>query len=279
MHFEREARSVNLALRLLVPRAAGPHPGMRNCTHQCDREPGVSAEELKPQNFGRINLIMNNLFLKAVGGLFYIFIAISALIFLSAWAFQYWQAWTFLAVFMISISAVFIYLAKCDPSLLARRIKTSEQEQSQKIIRFLINLAFAATVIVSALDHRFAWSEMRLGVIFIGEAVVLLGVIVIFVVFKENTFTAQTVEVEAGQTVVSTGPYALVRHSMYVGGLVFMLGIPPALGSWWGMLMILLFTPAIAWRILSEEKLLVRDLPGYLEYCNKVRYRLVPLVW
>ena len=107
----------------------------------------------------------------------------------------------------------------------------------------------------------------------------LLGVIVIFVVFKENTFTAQTVEVEAGQTVVSTGPYALVRHSMYVGGLVFMLGIPPALGSWWGMLMILLFTPAIAWRILSEEKLLVRDLPGYLEYCNKVRYRLVPLVW
>ncbi len=222
---------------------------------------------------------MNNLFLKALGGLLYIFIAISALIFLSAWTFNYWQAWTFLAVFMISISAIFIYLAKYDPSLLARRIKTSEQEHSQKIIRFLINIAFAAAITVSALDHRFVWSAVPLGIIFIGDSVVLLGLLIIFVVFKENTFTAQTVEVEAGQKVVSTGPYALVRHPMYVGGLVFMLGIPPALGSWWGLLMILLFTPAIAWRILDEEKLLARDLPGYLEYCRKVRYRLVPLVW
>ena len=222
---------------------------------------------------------MNNLFLKALGGLLYIFIAISALIFLSAWTFNYWQAWTFLAVFMISISAIFIYLAKYDPSLLARRIKTSEQEHSQKIIRFLVNIAFAAAIIVSALDHRFVWSAVPLGIIFIGDSVVLLGLLIIFVVFKENTFTAQTVEVEAGQKVVSTGPYALVRHPMYVGGLVFMLGIPPALGSWWGLLMILLFTPAIAWRILDEEKLLAKDLPGYLEYCRKVKYRLVPLVW
>ena len=222
---------------------------------------------------------MNNLFLKAVGGLLYIFIAISTLMFLSAWTFNYWQAWTFLAVFMISISAIFIYLAKYDPNLLARRIKTSEQEQNQKTIRFLINVTFAVAIIVSALDHRFAWSAMPFGVIFIGDAVVLLGLLIIFVVFKENTFTAQTVEVEAGQKVVSTGPYALVRHPMYFGGVVFMLGIPPALGSWWGLLMIVPFTPAIAWRILSEEKLLASDLPGYVEYCGKVRYRLVPLVW
>src|SRR5579863_8544020 len=192
---------------------------------------------------------MPNLFIKAVGGLLYIFVAISALIFLSAWTLNYWQAWTFLAVFMISISAIFLYLAKYDSRLLARRVKTSEKEQSQKVIRLLVNLAFSAAIVVSALDHRFAWSAMPAPAAFVGDAIVLLGLLIIFFVFKENTFTAQTVEVEAGQRVISTGPYAVVRHPMYVGGLVFMLGIPLALGSWWGVLAIALFAPALAWRI------------------------------
>ena len=222
---------------------------------------------------------MNNLFIKAVGGLLYIFVAISALIFLSAWTFNYWQAWTFLAVFMISISAIFLYLAKYDPHLLARRVKTSEKEQNQKVIRLLVNLAFSAAIVVSALDHRFAWSAMPSPVVFVGDAVVLLGLLIIFFVFRENTFTAQTVEVEAGQKVISTGPYAVVRHPMYVGGLIFMLGIPLALGSWCGLLAIVLFAPALSWRILDEEKLLAKDLPGYAEYRQRVKYRLVPFVW
>lgn len=222
---------------------------------------------------------MSNLLIKAVGGLLYVFVAISALIFLSAWTLNYWQAWTFLAVFMISISAIFLYLAKHDANLLARRVKTSENEQSQKVIRLLVNLAFSAAIVLSALDHRFAWSVMPSEVIFAGDAVVLLGLLIIFFVFKENTFTAQTVEVEAGQKVISTGPYALVRHPMYVGGLVFMLGIPLALGSWWGLLAIVLFAPALTWRILDEENLLAKELPGYAEYCNRVKYRLVPFVW
>jgi protein-S-isoprenylcysteine O-methyltransferase Ste14 len=226
-----------------------------------------------------LSVDMDSLFIKALAGLIYIFVAISALIFLSAWTFNYWQAWTFLAVFMISISAIFLYLARYDSNLLARRVKTSEKEQSQKVIRLLVNLAFSSAIVLSALDHRFAWSAVPLQIIFIGDAVVLLGLLIIFFVFKENTFTAQTVEVEAGQKVISTGPYALVRHPMYVGGLVFMLGIPLALGSWWGLLAIVLFAPALAWRILDEEKLLAKDLPGYAEYCKKVRYRLVPFVW
>jgi protein-S-isoprenylcysteine O-methyltransferase Ste14 len=222
---------------------------------------------------------MKNLFIKAVGGLLYIFVAISGLIFLSAWTVNYWQAWAFLAVFTISISAIFIYLARYDPSLLARRIKTAEKKKSQKIIRSLVNLGFTAAIVVSALDHRFAWSALPSQFVFVGDAVVLLGLLMIFFVFRENTFTAQTVEVEAGQSVISTGPYALVRHPMYVGGLVFMLGIPLALGSWWGLLIIALFAPVIAWRIIDEEKLLAKDLPGYGEYRTKVRYRLVPFVW
>ena len=222
---------------------------------------------------------MRYLFIKAVGGLLYVFVAVSALVFLSAWTFDYWQAWMFLAVFMVSISAIFVYLAKNDPSLLARRVKTTEHNKNQKIIRFLLNLAFTAVIVVSALDHRFAWSAVSALVVFFGDALVALGLLVIFFVFKENTFTAQTVEVEAGQKVISTGPYAIVRHPMYVGGLVFILGIPLALSSWWGLLMVALFMPAMAWRILDEEKLLARDLVGYTGYRDKVKYRLIPFVW
>jgi protein-S-isoprenylcysteine O-methyltransferase Ste14 len=142
-----------------------------------------------------------------------------------------------------------------------------------------LNLGFTAAIVVSALDHRFAWSTPPSHFVFVGDAIVLLGLLMILFVFRENTFTAQTVEVEAGQSVISTGPYALVRHPMYVGGLVFMLGIPLALGSWWGLLIIALFAPVIAWRIIDEEKLLAKDLPGYREYRDRVRYRLVPFVW
>ena len=180
---------------------------------------------------------------------------------------------------MISISAIFIYLAKNDPDLLARRVKTTEKEKSQKLIRFLVNLAFTGVIVVSALDHRFAWSSISSQVVFAGDALVLLGLLIIFFVFRVNTYTAQTVEVEAEQKVISTGPYAFVRHPMYVGGLVFVLGIPPALGSWWGLLGAALFAPVMAWRILDEEELLAKDLPGYAEYRNKVKYRLIPLVW
>jgi protein-S-isoprenylcysteine O-methyltransferase Ste14 len=222
---------------------------------------------------------VKNLFLKAVGGLLYVFFSISALIFLAAWSFHYWQAWMFLAVFTVSITAIFIDLARNDPNLLARRVKTNEKEKSQKVIRFLVNLAFTGAIVLSGLDHRFAWSATSMQAVFAGNALVLLGLLIIFFVFRENTFTAQTVEVEVGQKVISSGPYAFVRHPMYVGGLVFMLGIPPALGSWWGLAMVALFAPILAWRILGEERVLAMDLPGYAEYRNKVKYRLVPFVW
>lgn len=222
---------------------------------------------------------MKHLYLKAVGGLIYVFVTVSALIFISAWTFNYWQAWMFLVVFMVSTSAIFFYIAKNDPSLLARRVKTTEKETSQKIIRFLVNLAFTAVIVCSVLDHRFGWSIALPQIAFAGDALVVLGMVIIFLVFKENTFTAQTVEVEAEQRVVSTGLYSMVRHPMYVGGLVYVFGLPPALGSWWGLVPALLFMPVMVWRILDEEKLLARDLPGYLEYQGKVKYRLVPFLW
>ena len=106
-----------------------------------------------------------------------------------------------------------------------------------------------------------------------------LGYLGIFLVFRENTFAAATIQVEAEQQVVSTGPYALVRHPMYAAALVMLLGTPLALGSWWGLLLLVPFTGIIIWRLLDEEQVLSRQLKGYVEYCQRVRYRLLPLVW
>jgi len=222
---------------------------------------------------------MKHLNIKALAGLLYVFIAVSALIFLPAWTLNYWQAWLYLVVFMISISTVFIYLVKKDPELLARRVNNKEETKSQKVIHFFINLAFAAVIVIPALDHRFGWSAVPWFVVIVGDIFVALGILIIFFVFKENSFTAATIEVAANQKVISTGPYARVRHPMYLGGLIFIVGIPLALGSWWGLLTIILFVPVLAWRILDEEKFLVKNLPGYAEYKKKVKYRLMPFIW
>jgi protein-S-isoprenylcysteine O-methyltransferase Ste14 len=222
---------------------------------------------------------MKHLTIKALAGLFYVFIAVSALIFLPAWTLHYWQAWLYLAVFMISISAVFIYLIKNDPKLLARRVNNKEETKSQKVIHFFINLAFAVVIVIPALDHRFGWAAVPWFVVIVGDVLVALGILIIFFVFKENSFTAATIEVAADQEVISTGPYARVRHPMYLGGLIFIVGIPIALGSWSGLLTVVLFAPVLAWRILDEEKFLLKNLPGYADYEHKVKYRLVPFVW
>jgi protein-S-isoprenylcysteine O-methyltransferase Ste14 len=222
---------------------------------------------------------MKNLNIKALAGLLYVFIAVSALIFLPAWTLHYWQAWLYLAVFMISISAVFVYLIKNDPELLARRVNNKEETKSQKVIHFFINLAFAVVIVIPSLDHRYGWSAVPWYVVMVGDIFVALGILIIFFVFKENSFTAATIEVAADQRVISTGPYARVRHPMYLGGLIFIVGIPLALGSWWGLLTIVLFAPVMAWRILDEEKFLVKNLPGYAEYEKKVKYRLMPFIW
>jgi len=113
----------------------------------------------------------------------------------------------------------------------------------------------------------------------VGDLLVVAGFVFIFFVFRENSFASGTVEVAAGQKVISSGPYAMMRHPMYSGAIVMLLGVPLALGSWWALLTLIPFTLVILWRLLDEEKFLARNLPGYSEYQSKVKYRLVPLVW
>jgi protein-S-isoprenylcysteine O-methyltransferase Ste14 len=175
-----------------------------------------------------------------------------------------------------------IYLIKRDPRLLERRIKagpSAEKERSQKVIQALATIAFVVVFVFSAVDHRFAWSSVPPYSVVAGDILVVLGLLIIFFVFKENTFTSAVIEIDTEQKVISTGPYAFVRHPMYIGALVMLLGVPLALGSWWGLLTIIPMTLVIVWRLLDEEQFLAKKLSGYSEYQNKVRYRLVPFIW
>jgi protein-S-isoprenylcysteine O-methyltransferase Ste14 len=225
---------------------------------------------------------MKSLNIKAFGGLLFLLIVMAALLFLPAWTLDYWQAWAFLAVFGASALAITVYLMKKDPKLLERRLQagpTAEKERSEKIIQTITAIMFIAMLVVPALDRRSHWSAVPLYVAIAGDVLVALGFLIIFFVYKENTFASATIELAPEQKVISTGLYALVRHPMYMGALFLFVGIPLALGSWWGLLGFALMTPALIWRIFDEEKFLAKNLRGYVEYKNKVRYRLVPFVW
>jgi protein-S-isoprenylcysteine O-methyltransferase Ste14 len=225
---------------------------------------------------------MNILNRKAFGGLFVLFTVMAVLLFITAGTLAYWQAWLFLAVYFASSLAITLYLMKHDPKLLARRMSggpTAEKEPAQQIIMWFTSLSFIGLLVVPALDHRFVWSHMPSAVAVAGNVLMAVGWLAIYFVFKENSFTSATIELAPDQKVISTGPYALVRHPMYGGALVMLLGIPIALGSWRGVLVLVAIVPALVWRLLDEERFLAKNLPGYVAYQEQVRFRLVPRVW
>ena len=225
---------------------------------------------------------MKNLNLKAFAGLFALFLVMAAALFASAWTLNYWQAWVFLAVFFGSSFLITVYLMLKDPKLLERRVTagpTNEKETSQKIIQFFAQFAFLLVLIFPVLDHRFQWSVAPPYISVCGDILVALGFFIVFLVFKENTFTSALVEVAPEQKVITTGPYALVRHPMYTGALILLLGTPLALGSLWGVATIIPITLVIVWRLLDEEKFLSKNLSGYEGYKNKVKSHLIPFVW
>jgi protein-S-isoprenylcysteine O-methyltransferase Ste14 len=225
---------------------------------------------------------MSSVHLKAFGGLAILFLVMASLLFVAAGTFDYRQAWTFLAVYFAASLAITLYLMKEDPALLTRRMSGgpfAEKEPAQRIIVSVVSLGFIGLVAVPGFDHRFGWSQMPAYVAIAGDVLVALGWLGIFFVFRENSFSSATIELAADQRVISTGPYALVRHPMYATSLVMLLGIPIALGSWWGVLILAAIIPALVWRLLDEERFLARNLPGYAAYQGRVRYRLLPLIW
>lgn len=212
----------------------------------------------------------------------FLLVVLGLLLFVSAGTLDYWQAWVYLGIFGISSSITTLDLLKRDPALLERRMRggpTAEQRGVQKIIMAFTSIGFGALVLVPALDRRFGWSRVPTSIVIAADILVALGFVFIFFVYRENTFTAATIQVTEGQTVVSTGPYALVRHPMYASALMYLAGTPIALGSYWGLVPFAATMPFLIWRILDEERFLAAHLQGYTEYQGRVRYRLVPLLW
>src|SRR5271169_341226 len=201
---------------------------------------------------------------EGVGGL----ILFAALIYFAAGTWDYWQGWTFLAVFAASTTGFTVYMALYDVPLLERRLNAGpwkEKETSQKIIVSLIIISFFIFIILPILDHRHGLSRVPAWASILGDAIIVLSFIFIFWVLRVNSFAASNISVAADQKVISSGPYAYVRHPMYAGALWLFVGIPLALGSWWTIALVVPLFPVLLWRLLDEERILRRDLPGYLE--------------
>jgi protein-S-isoprenylcysteine O-methyltransferase Ste14 len=210
------------------------------------------------------------------------FVAAGVALFLAAGTFNYWQAWAFLLVLVLSTWIPTIYALRTNPVALEGRTRggpTAETRMMQKVVIAGLYLSLAAALAVSALDHRFGWSRVPTVICLVGDVLVAVGLGVVMLVVIQNSHAAVTVRVEEGQKVVSTGLYGMVRHPMYTGNLIVMAGIPLALGSYWGLIFVVPGLIVLALRIGDEEKLLREELTGYREYTQQVRYRLMPLMW
>ncbi len=224
----------------------------------------------------------NKLALKVFGGGWLIPIAVGGMMFAAAGTLNYWQGWLALVVFCVCSFLNTVSLFKRDPALLARRLKAgpaAEKRVSQKIIMCLTFGMFIGMFVVAGFDYRFGWSQMAPVVVVIGDCMIALGYGIFEYVFRENTFAAANINVESNQKVISSGPYGIVRHPMYFGALILIVGLSLALGSWWCLALGLVMLPILIWRIFDEERLLADELPGYREYCSSVKYRLIPGVF
>ena len=225
---------------------------------------------------------MRNLDARAWLALAVLTVAMALLLFVPAGTVHYWQAWVYLGVFAGVSILITLDLIRKDPALLARRMRggpTAEKQPTQKLIMLAISICFIALLVAPALDHRFGWSAVPVGGVVAGDALVVIGFYLIALVYRANTFSSATIEIAENQKVISTGPYALVRHPMYASGILYLLGTPLALGSYWGLVPLVAMMPLLIWRLLAEERFLARNLPGYSEYEKRVSYRLVPFVW
>ncbi|MEW6405882.1 MAG: isoprenylcysteine carboxylmethyltransferase family protein [Chloroflexota bacterium] len=204
---------------------------------------------------------------------------IGLLFFWPAGTFDYWQAWLWLAILFLPLMGMFAYLIKRDPALLERRVRTGETRPEQKRIIAVSALYLILIFLLPGLDKRFGWSSIPVWLVIVADALVLASFLLNFLVIRVNSYASRVVEVEQGQQVITTGPYALVRHPMYLSIILIMLVTPLALGSYWGVIPSLAFIPLLAARAKNEEELLMNELAGYREYTQKTRYRLFPGIW
>ena len=199
--------------------------------------------------------------------------------FLPAGTINYWEAWVYLALLFTPMFFMMQYLIKNDPALLERRKRTKEKDAEQSLIIKISYIYYIVVFLLPGFDKRYGWSDTPLWAIIAAQILVLLGYIMVVWVFRTNSYASRTVEVDEDQKVIDTGPYAIVRHPMYTGVTILYIMSPLALGSYWVVIPAVMIIPLLVARILSEERILAKELTGYKEYQQKVKYRLLPGIW
>jgi len=206
-------------------------------------------------------------------------IVLGLFILVPAGTINYWQVYVYIAVLVVPMIFVLFYFLQNDPIFLERRTRAKEKEKVQIIIQIVFTFILLSGFVIPGFDKRFGWSDIPIYIVIVADIVILFGYLIVFFVFKQNSYASRVVEVEKSQKVISTGLYGFVRHPMYIGVIIMFIPTPVALGSYWGLIPMVTIPLAIVFRILNEEKVLCKDLPGYKEYCQKTRYRLIPFIW
>jgi protein-S-isoprenylcysteine O-methyltransferase Ste14 len=225
---------------------------------------------------------MSELSRRALAGVIKFQAFLALMLFLPSWSLRYWEAWIYWALFSLSVLIITLHFLRHDPGLIERRLEVgpgAEPTRSQRIIQAIAGALFCALFLFAAIEHRLRGSRVPVPVVLSADGLVLLAFLIIFLVFRENSHTAGVVRVEAGQCVIATGPYRLVRHPMYAGSALLFLATPLALGSPWALTLAVALCGVMVARLVDEERLLSANLPGYDDYRRKVRYRLMPMVW
>jgi protein-S-isoprenylcysteine O-methyltransferase Ste14 len=219
---------------------------------------------------------------KAALSLILFTLVLGVLIFVPAGTLFFWRGWLFLAVFVGASTLLTLDLAAHDPALLERRMSggpTAETKPMQRLIMAFASICFVALIVIPPLAYRFGFAPTSAVAAIAGDVLIVVGYFGIFRVFRENSFAAATIALADRQEVIATGPYAIVRHPMYASALVYLVGAPLALGSWWGLAPLAVMAPVLIWRLIDEENFLTTNLAGYRDYMASVRWRLVPGVF
>jgi protein-S-isoprenylcysteine O-methyltransferase Ste14 len=229
---------------------------------------------MNPKPLSRTALLSRTL-VRFLAGLF----LVGCMLFLPAGTLRYWEAWLYMALLFVPVAVVGGVLFIKDPELLERRLRTQEREAPQKKVIAASSLVLLSVYLIPGFDRRYDWSTVSPTLVLLADILILLGYLLFVLTIKENRYASRVVEVQDNQVAISTGPYALVRHPMYLAVSVIFTLSPLALGSYWALIPTLLLPVVLAARIANEEQLLRLSLTGYEEYCQKVKYRLLPFIW
>ncbi len=236
---------------------------------------------MKQNDNKKIKNEQSNLLMKIIIKVLLIFVFLALLFFLTAGSLRYTEAWIYIIVLFVAALFVIAYFYKKNPDFIASRLlKRREKEQMHKSIQNIFSIVLLIGLLIPGFDFRFDWSHVPMSVVIVSDILVFLGYMLIARVMEENRYASAIIQVSEEQKIIETGPYKIVRHPMYTGGLIFMLFTPLALGSYWAVIPFSTSTVlALILRIISEEKLLIAHLPEYSDYCQKTKYRLIPFIW